>query len=148
MVRRITWGGLKFNADPEKVWEELQKIGDQYTPQDVLNYARDKHTELHKCFDWNDTTAAEKWRKQQARFVCNSLVVTVIEEEQPMREFRIIQHDTEERVYRPVTLTVHNKDQYGRLLDMAKREMKSFKERYAEIVELRNVIEEIERIIN
>ena len=147
-MRRITWGGLKFKADPEKVWEELQQIGDQYTPQDVLDYARDEHTELHKCFDWNDTTAAEKWRKQQARFVCNSLVVTVIEEEQPTREFRIIQHDTKDRVYRPVTFTVHNKDQYNRLLDNAKREMRSFKERYAEIVELRNVIEEIERIIN
>lgn len=146
-MTQVKWGFMQFKADPEKVWREIQQIGDQYTPQDVLEYARDPQTELHKCFDWDNTTAAEKWRRQQARWVCNSLVVTVIKEEQPSREYRIIQHDTEERVYRPVVLTVHNKEQYGRLLDMAKRELKAFKERYAEIVELRNVIEEIERII-
>lgn len=146
-MTQVKWGFMQFKADPEKVWREIQQIGDQYTPQDVLEYARDPQTELHKCFDWDNTTAADKWRKQQARWVCNSLVVTVIKEEQPSREYRIIQHDTEERVYRPVVLTVHNKEQYGRLLDMAKRELKAFKERYAEIVELRNVIEEIERII-
>jgi hypothetical protein len=146
-MTQVKWGFMQFKADPEKVWREIQQIGDQYTPQDVLEYARDPQTELHKCFDWDNTTAAEKWRKQQARWVCNSLVVTIIHEDQPTREFRVIQHDAEDRVYRPVVLTVQNKEQYGRLLDMAKRELKAFKDRYAEIVELRNVIEEIERIL-
>ena len=146
-MKQIKWGFMQFKADPEKVWREIQQIGDQYTPQDVLEYARDPQTELHKCFEWDDTIAAEKWRKQQARWVCNSLVVTVIEEERPQVTFRVIQHDTEDKIYRPVVLTVQNEDQYGRLLDMAKRELKAFKDRYAEIVELRNVIEEIERIL-
>lgn len=146
-MKQIKWGFMQFNADPQKVWNELQDIGNEYTPQDVLNYARNPQTELHKCFEWDDTIAAEKWRKQQARWVCNSLVVTVIEEERPQVTFRVIQHDTEDRTYRPVVLTVQNEDQYGRLLDMAKRELKAFKDRYAEIVELRNVIEEIERIL-
>lgn len=146
-MKQITWGFKKFKADPQKVWDELQNIGKEYTPQDVLDYAKDPESELHKCFDWDDTIAAEKWRKQQARWVCNSLVVTVIEEERPQVTFRVIQHDTEDKTYRPVTYTVRNEDQYGRLLEMAKRELKAFKERYEEIIELRNVIEEIERIL-
>jgi len=146
-MTQVKWGFMQFKADPQKVWNELQDIGKEYTPQDVLNYARNPQTELHKCFEWDDTIAAEKWRKQQARWVCNSLVVTVIEEERPQVTFRVIQHDTEDKIYRPVVLTVQNEDQYGRLLDMAKRELKAFKDRYAEIVELRNVIEEIERIL-
>ena len=146
-MTQVKWGFMQFKADPEKVWREIQQIGDQYTPQDVLEYARDPQTELHKCFDWDNTTAAEKWRKQQARWVCNSLVVEIEQTKHSFKEYRIIQHDREDMVYRPVTYTIKDEDQYKRLVRRAMQELKAWKDRYKEIVELKNVIEEIERII-
>jgi hypothetical protein len=148
IMSQVRWGFMKFKADPEKVWNELQTLGEQYAPQDVLDYARKhKKSELHKCFDWDDTSAAEKWRRQQARFICNSLVVTVKREETEPQTFRIIQHDRSEKAYTPVTYIVENPDRYQILLERAKGELAAWRDRYQEIIELRNVISEIEKVL-
>ena len=143
----ITWGFYKFKGNPEKCYEELKSLGESYTPNDVLELARKPETELHKCFDWNDATAAEKWRLQQARMICGSLTVVVERENVEPQHFRVIQHDKTDKVYRPVIFTVRDEDRYERLLSQAKAELKAFKSRYAEIVELQNVISEIERVL-
>lgn len=146
----VKWIGTKYKGDPQKVYEEIQSIGDSYTPREILAYARNnENSELHKCFDWDDTTAAEKWRIHTARNICCSLKVEVTQEEgkEPVA-YRLIQTDKEEKAYKPVVLTVRNDDEYSRLLKQAKEELASFKRRYESIVELESVIDEIDRIIN
>ncbi len=53
------------------VTEELETIRQNHNgvlfPEDVVEYARDPDTELHKKFDWDNDTAAEKYRIWQAR---------------------------------------------------------------------------------
>lgn len=146
-MNRVQWIGMRFNADPQKVYEEINSIGEKYTPDDILEKAKDASTELHKCFEWDDTKAAENWRKQTARVICCSLQVVVEKEEAQPTTYRLIQHDKSEMAYKPVVLTVRNNDEYSRLLNQAKAELKSFKDRYQKIVELQTVIEEIDRII-
>jgi len=146
-MSEVKWIGTGFRGNAKLVYEEIQSIGDSYTPRDVLELARDENTELHKCFDWDDTSAAEKWRLHTARMICCSLKVVVTKADTPPTSFRLIQHDAEDRVYKPVTLTVRNDDEYARLLRQAKAEMKAFRERYKSIVELESVIDEIERIL-
>ena len=114
----VQWGFMKFKADAQK------------------------------CFDWDDSSAAEKWRIQQARFVCNSFTVVVETTKGEEKAYRLVQHDHDEKVYRPVTFTVRNEDQYESLLRKAKAELAAFKNRYQSIVELENVIEEIDRVLN
>lgn len=144
----VIWGFMKFKADPVEVWREIQTIGEEYTPKDVLEYARSHpSSELHKCFEWGNKKAAENWRLQQARWVCNSLSVTVEREEKEPETYRIIQHDKEAGAYRPVIFTARNEDQYARLLKQAKAELQAFTERYRKITELQDVIEAIQRII-
>ena len=143
----IKWCGFKFNADAEKCWKEIKSLGDAVTPEAVVNFARDESTELHKCFEWDDTKAAEAWRKQQARTICGSLVVVEEKEEKEPISFRILQHDSKEQAYKPVTLILQNEDEYKRLVNRAKAELASFRERYKNILELRNVIEEIDKVI-
>lgn len=148
MNKQIYWGGMNFKGDAETVYHEIQSLGDSYTPEDIVEKAKDPTTELHKCFDWNDTTAAEKWRKQTARFICCSLKVVVTSTKGEPQEMRVIQSDKSLPAYKPVTFTVRDEDEYSKLLDQAKAELAAFKKRYASIVELENVIEEINRIIN
>ena len=143
----IKWGVRKYNADPKKCWDEIKSLGDAVTPEMIVEFARNPNTELHKCFEWDDTKAAEAWRKQQARIVCGSLVVVEEKEEKEPITFRILQHDSQEQAYKPVTLIVKNEDEYKRLVNRAKAELASFRERYKNILELRNVIEEIEKIL-
>ena len=53
-----------FKADAQKCYEEM---GDSdISPEEVLEKAKDKNSELHKCFEWDDTVAANKYRLQQA----------------------------------------------------------------------------------
>lgn len=73
----VQWGFLKFKGNAEKCFQEIQSLGTTVTPEKIVNFARDENTELHKCFQWDDSIAAENWRKQQARQVVMSLTVTV-----------------------------------------------------------------------
>lgn len=54
--------GCRISADAQKVADEILAIGKSATTAQILDKARDEKTELHKCFDWNDAEAAEKWR--------------------------------------------------------------------------------------
>ena len=144
----VKWGIKGFKGDARKCYEEIQTLGEDFTPRDVLELARDPRTELHKCFDWDDTIAAEKWRLHQARQICGSISVVVEHEEQAPVEYRLIEHDSSTMSYRPIVFTVRNEDQYGQLLRQAKRELDAFQRRYKIIKELKNVIEEIEKVIN
>ncbi len=144
----VEWGFMKFAADAQLCYEEVQTLGEKYTPQQVVDLARNPETELHKCFQWDDSVAAENWRRQQARQVCSSFTVRVqtVRKSEP-KTFRVVQHDPEERVYKPVTFTLRNPDEYARLLTQAKSEMKSFRDRYKSLVELESVITEIDRAL-
>lgn len=149
MNKTVRWSGTWFKGDPTAVYNEIQSIGDSYTPHDILEYAKEhEDSELHKCFEWDDTIAAEKWRVHTARLICCSLKVVVTNTKGKPQEMRIIQSDKSLPAYKPVTFTVRDEDEYSKLLDQAKAELASFKKRYASIVELESVIDEIDRIIN
>lgn len=148
MSEKIVWKGTAFRANPEAVYREIQTIGEDYTPKQILELARDETTELHKCFIWDDTIAAEKWRLHTARQICCSLSVIVETSDKQLAPYRIIQHDEEKEAYAPVVLTVRNVDEYARLLKQAKAEMAAFRKRYKMIVELQTVIDEIDNILN
>ena len=62
------------SADPVKVNKELNRIK-QKTPNNVVDYAQNEKAEMHKCFDWDDTEAAQKYRLWQARNMINCLIV-------------------------------------------------------------------------
>lgn len=140
----VTWGTIKFSADAEKCYREIESLGD-CKPEEIVEFAEDEETELHKCFEWDDTKAAQRWRVQQARIVCNSLTVIVEEDVDEPISYRLIEHDSEELVYRPITVIARNEDQYNRLLYRARQEMAQFKKRYASLKELASVIDAIDR---
>lgn len=143
----VVWSGFKFNADAERCYREIGNLK-KITPEAIVDYARSEETELHKCFQWDDSIAAENWRKQQARNIVCSLKVVVEKETTGSQTYRLIQHDDEEKEYRQVVFTVRNMDEYGRLLQQAKDELRSFRQRYKSITELSEVIDEIEKVLS
>lgn len=130
-----------FKADAQKVYEE---IGDMATtPQEVLEKARNENTELHKCFEWNDAIAGEKYRIQQARTVLRSLKFIPHEKvEQPIRIFSY----TPETNYKPTIQMVVNVDEYQNLLAQAKRELDAFRKKYNSLTELHELFELIDTL--
>lgn len=130
-----------FKADAQKVYEE---IGDnEISAEELLDRARDKNTELHKCFEWDNDKAAEKYRLQQARQVLNSLVFIPVEtSEQPVRIYSY----TPETKYKPTIQMVVNLDEYANLLKQAKHELDAFKIKYKTLKELKGVFDAIEEL--
>lgn len=144
----IVWkfDGL-YKGDAEKCFSEIQSIGESASPQQILEKARDSATELHKCFEWDDTVAAEKYRLQQARQIVCSLVYKKTEEEpKESPKIRVMQHIVSESGYKPVKVIIQNQDEYTQLLMQAKTELNSFKNRYERIVELEEVIRAIDNL--
>lgn len=131
-----------YKADAQKVADEIGN--DKITPQEMIERARNEQSELHKCFEWNDTIAAEKYRLQQARIVLSMLVFKPkAEEEQPVRIFSLT---TEKSVYQPTKQFLVQADEYQDLLKRALAELEAFKRKYRTINELEGLFEAIDAI--
>lgn len=138
-----------YRGDAEKCFSEIQSIGESATPQQILDKARDSTTELHKCFEWDDSVAAEKYRLQQARQIVGSLVYQKAETEQPEApKIRVMQSIVTEdtMAYKPVKVIVQNQNEYSQLLTRAKKELTAFKSRYERLSELEEVFRSIDSL--
>lgn len=81
--RKAIAGRLKKLAD---------ESGGRLTPEAVVNDAKSPRSPLHRCFDWDDSEAARKWRLEQAR----SLIRTVK-----------VEYEVTEGVVKKVKVQVH-----------------------------------------
>lgn len=73
-------GGARFSVRPEVAAKAIQAIERRdgiVTPLAVVDAARSPSHPLHAVFNWDDTSAAEKWRAHQARLLINAVRVTV-----------------------------------------------------------------------
>jgi hypothetical protein len=138
-----------FKADPTKCYEEICEIGDEVKPEQVLAKAKNEDSELHKCFDWNDTSAAEKYRLFQAKQVINHLIVIKRDVEEPEKEpvqFRVMLKNEKsyDSGYKQTIVMVRDEDEYRKMLEQAYAELKAFKKKYACLSELSDILAMIE----
>lgn len=145
-MERIRWSveGL-HKADAQKCYNECQTL-EEVTPANVLEKARNKRTELHKCFEWDDSIAGEKYRLIQARDIIRHFVIYTPDEEN-LPKIRSYQISTECTRYEPTRMFLQNPDEYTELLKRAKNELEAFKQRYKTLTELETIFEEIDRLL-
>ena len=113
----------------QKVYDEIISIGDSATPQQIVDRARDEKSELHKCFEWDDSKAAERWRRQQARQVRFFLKVEredCPEEPKPHALYFTVSGDG----YKRGEFVFKREDEYAMLLQRAKAELIAFQKKY------------------
>lgn len=140
----VVWAYNLFKADAEKVYSDIENIAEK-TPQNLVDYAAEHpDSELYKCFTWDDSKAANEWRKYEARQVMCQLVYKDDNEEEPMK-VRVLQRASES--YLPVKEIIRNEDEYKLLLNKAKAELASFKERYKTLVELEEILALIDTVL-
>lgn len=137
--------GCRISADAQKVADEILAIGNSATTAQILDKARDEQTELHKCFDWDDEEAAEKWRLQQARHIVCNLVIKE-KSDTPRPEVRMFFKTDADNGYKPTVLIMQDKDEYRKLLDRALAELTSFRAKYKTLGELDGVFDAIDKV--
>lgn len=143
-MERITWRlDGQFKGDAAKCYEECETLNEA-TPANVLALAMDENTELHKCFEWDDSAAAQKYRLGQARDIIRSFVIVREDKkDEPIRAFQIT---TQTNVYQPTRLFLQQPDEYSELLKRAKAELAAFKQRYKMLSELEEIFNEIDKL--
>lgn len=131
-----------FKADANECYREISSL-EQITPKAILDFARDENSELHKCFEWDNDSAAEKYRIIQAGNVIRMLYIVPKNADAP--PVRVLSR-TSDTVYQPTRTFVKNQNEYEDLLKRALSELESFRLKYKTLSELEQVFEQIDLI--
>ena len=118
-----------FNADANLVAAEIESIGEEATAEQILELARDANTELHKCFVWDDTKAAELWRLHTARQVAGSITIKRVERDEDIPQVRYFMRG-DNTAYKPIKTIIQRPDEYNAMLARALNELQAFKRKY------------------
>ena len=144
---QVLWGTIKFKGDPVKVVKELESIGEEVKPQQMIDYAKaHKNSELHKCFTWDNTVAADKYRLYEARQIQRNLIIKKLpspeNEGQQPKIVRLMMRTETTGGYKSIINIMRNEDERAKLLIMAKNELHAFERKYSTLAdtELRDVL--------
>ena len=83
-----------MNEERKLLIQLARRNGGVLKVDDVLDEAKDEASPLHKHFEWDDTAAADKYRRDQARHLIQKCKITLIENEPvSIRAFVSLQSD-------------------------------------------------------
>ena len=136
---RPEFASLHKDVDAQKVADEILGIGEEVTAEEVVNAARDESCELHKCFEWDNSIAAEKWRTQQARVLFAHLIIRKETEETKEAPQIRLMYNNGGNTYKSAPLVFSKPDEYKKLLAKAYAELHNFKLKYAMLKELKDI---------
>jgi len=131
-----------------KVVKELESIrkkhGGVLRPKDVVAFAENPKTELHRKFEWDDSEAAKKYRLEQARYLIRFTVTLVGEDPEPFQMYYSIQEDRPAGdSYRHIVDVMSDKELKAKMLSQAFREADAWSKRYSRFEELAGVFDAI-----
>lgn len=137
--------GLWGDLTADKAMAELERIREKHgelKPEYVVEESKDEKAVLHKCFQWDDTIAAQMWRKEQARQLIKNITVTIVNENVSATIRAIVNVATsngDKRSYIPLTQAILDETAYDDLLAQAKADMEAFIAKYSQLNELNSV---------
>jgi hypothetical protein len=139
-----------------EVIEEIVAIqkGQGLTAETLLDEAKKKSSPLHEFFDWDDSSAAEKFRLQQARILINEVKIIVDSKEMyAFENVRVVVTQASEdikeqtaREYKPI-VEILNKEEYRlQVIKQALENISYWKEKYSEYSELKPIFLSIDKV--
>lgn len=138
--------GSRFKVDPNIAGQMCEELAETVglTAETLLNANRPEDAPLHGEFEWDDSIAAEEYRKSQARCIIRCLaLVPETEETVPVRAFFNIAASD----YEPTEMVLRVPEKKELLLDQALKELRAFRAKYAALVQLAGVIKEVDALL-
>lgn len=134
-------------------FEELELIAESnggiLRPQDVVEFAKDESTTLHKSFEWDDSEAAKKYRIVQAQQVIRCHVIQLESDNGP-RTVRAYQSlpsmRGENHEYVKTTDCMNNDEWKAEMLKTALQELNAFREKYSILSSLDPLFEALDKL--
>ena len=145
------WKDRSYGVDAQtagEVMERIEKRDGILTKESFLEESRPEDSPTHKCFEWDDTVAAEKWRLNQSRHIINGLVVKVVkvdgDEERAPAYVNVSMRDSHtDARYKNLHVVMDKKEERQQVLKNALYELNTFRRKYAMWQELNGVFEAI-----
>lgn len=134
--------GYNYKASPEiaaKVMTKLAKKG-QLNANSLVEVSRPVSAPLHDDFEWDDTKAADNWRKQQGRNMINSLIMIPEEKDHedskgPVRAFFKVEPLSRKEQYESTQVLIRTQSGRDAMRDQAQKELVSYRQKYRNILE-------------
>lgn len=132
-----------FKADAQKVCNELREIGEEFTPEEIVEAAEDETKELHKCFEWDNDKAANSYRLYQARILTSQIIFKreTVEDEPAPAPVRVFNKTDSSGGYKIPERTFKVQSEYEALLQRAYAELRVFKLKYQTLSELSEIFD-------
>ena len=151
---KISWSrGYRAKIKPEVAHTALEKIREKngnLTAGMVLLEAKKARNPLHKAFEWDDSTAAEEFRLEQARRMLRSIEIVYTElPKTPLRQYEVVtepakKDSPERKVYKTVEEILEDPTTRDELLGRAIRDAITFRKKYHALSELSQVFAELD----
>lgn len=124
-----------------------QKNGGILDPEAVVEFARNPKTAMHSKFDWDDSSAGQKYRLWQARSIINVYVEILPQSTESVRAYVSLPSDRKQGGgYRALVDVLSNEDHRAELLGQALSEARLFQRKYQQLKELSPVFAAIEDV--
>ena len=138
----------KIRANAQAAGEQMEHLNETVglTPKNLLDANRNPDAPLYGEFDWNDETAAEKYRLSQASHIIRSIAVQKTDGEGKSTVRAFFKVYDNEATYRSITAIFEDSQSREALLSRAIRELKSFKNKYETLCELSRVFDCIDAV--
>jgi len=138
-------------AELEKLRKELGlRKTSLLKPEDVVKLSNDeeKYPNLHSFFEWDDPTAAQEYRLNQARHLLVRVKILPNGVEEPFQAYVSLKSDRIKNGggYRETVAVLSSKKLRAELLKQAMEEANYWKEKYSQLEELSVIFDAIEKI--
>ena len=137
--------------DAQLAGEELERIkaahNGRLDQEDIVDAARDEANPLHEHFEWDDATAAEAYRLDQAGHLIRTIEIIHERPDQeptPIRAFVSVAQQ-EERFYVSTTDAMADPELRRQVINQAWRELEAWRCRHAELTEFGKIFSEIDQ---
>lgn len=140
-IQAISYEGNITEKDTKTIVPELKKISKEkgyLTPEMVVDAAKPKGSKLHKFFEWKDKIAAMYYRITQAKYMIRSFHV-IHEKGKPVRFMSSVIID-DKHVYVETIPSMKVPCLREQMLERAWIELKSFIEKYQNLVEFAPIV--------
>ena len=137
-MKKYSWNARYFNGDAQLVGEELEKLEKlgEVNSKEVLDFARKNiDSELHKCFEWDDEIAGEKYRQiQSSQLLCSISYVVEEEQKEKQRVYVSINNKEKERIFKNIEEVLEDDDEYKQILRRAEEKLNNYKLEYEKLL--------------
>lgn len=127
----------------ESVLDSLAEQHGHLTPEMVVDAARSPESPLHSHFDWDDSVAAEAWRRDQARHLimrCRVTVTAKADETITVRRYTAVPRaEGKAHDYVP-TKQVILSDKRNIVLERAREELDALRRKYDSLIDFDSLL--------